>query len=217
MWNKAGCLRSCLFNYFVNDLHDIFDESCGPLKLENTHLTFADDLVIFSNSHKGLQNALNKLQKYCFDWQLTVNTNKSKILIFQKVYTSTPAFLYNDQPLTETLQYNFLGTIIDHKGCFKSGIQELSKKGLKVLFSMRKIFSNFEQLPVNLSCKLFDTLLRPILTYNCEIWYMEDYLPIYRALIRADKNNKTCDTLSLEDKTSYEKIHTRNCKTILGL
>jgi hypothetical protein len=36
---------------------------------------------------------------------------------------------------------------------------------------MRKIFSNFEQLPVNLSCTLFDTLLRPILAYNCEIWY----------------------------------------------
>ena len=79
---------------------------------------------------------------------------------------------------------------------------------------MRKIFSNFEKLTVNLSCKLFDTLLRPILTYNCEIWYIEDYRPIYRAFIRADKNNKTCDTLSLEDKTSYEKIHTRFCKTI---
>jgi len=84
---QGDSLRSCLFNYFVNDLHDIFDESCGPLKLENTvisSLTFADDLVIFSNSHKGLQNALNKLQKYCFDWPLTVNTNKSKILTFQK-------------------------------------------------------------------------------------------------------------------------------------
>ena len=93
-------------------------------------------------------------------------------------------------------------------------VQELSKEGLTVLFSMRKIFSNFEKLTVNLSCKLFDTLLRPILAYNCEILYIEDYLPIYRALIRADKNNKTCDTLSLDDKTSYEKIHTRFCKTI---
>jgi len=49
---------------------------------------------------------------------------------------------------------------------------------------------------------------------------MDDYLPIYRALIRGVKNNKTCDTLSLEDKTSYEKIRTRYCKTtfcILGL
>ena len=88
----SSYIRSCLFNYFVNDLHDIFDESCGLLKLENTFissLTFVDDLVIFSNSHKGLQNVLNKLQKYCFDWQVTVNTNtsRSKILAFQKVYT----------------------------------------------------------------------------------------------------------------------------------
>ena len=45
-------------------------------------LSFADDLVIFSESHKGLQNALYKLHKYCFDWQLTVNINKTKILTF---------------------------------------------------------------------------------------------------------------------------------------
>ena len=127
------------------------------------------------------------------------------MLTFQKVYTPTPAFLYNDQPL----QYNVLGTIIDHKGCFKSGIQELSKKGLKVLFSMRKIFSNFEQLPVNLSCKLF-------IIVKFGIWRII-FQYTDSALIRADKNNKTCDTLSLEDKTSYEKIHTRYCKTILGL
>jgi hypothetical protein len=47
---------------------------------------FSDDLVIFSESDKGLQNALYKLQKYCFDWQLTVNINKTKILTFQKTY-----------------------------------------------------------------------------------------------------------------------------------
>ena len=37
------------------------------LKTLISSLPFADDLVIISNSHKGLQNALNKLQKYCFD------------------------------------------------------------------------------------------------------------------------------------------------------
>jgi hypothetical protein len=40
-------------------------------------------------SHKGLQNALYKLQKYCFDWQLTVNINKTKILTFQKTFSPT--------------------------------------------------------------------------------------------------------------------------------
>jgi hypothetical protein len=43
----------------------------------------------------------------------------------------------------ETKENNFLGTVIDPKVCFKRGIQELSKKGLKVLSSLRKHFSNF--------------------------------------------------------------------------
>jgi hypothetical protein len=46
---------------------------------------------------------------------------------------------------------------------------------------------------------------------------MDDYLPLYRAIIRAEKNNKTCDKLSFDYKTSYEKIHTKYCKIILGL
>jgi hypothetical protein len=67
---QGDSLRPMLFNYFIND---IFDQSCDPLKLDHTllsSLSFAEDLVIFSESHKGLQNALYKLQKYCFDWLL---------------------------------------------------------------------------------------------------------------------------------------------------
>ena len=111
-----------------------------------------------------------------------------------------------------------MGNTIDYKGNFKRCIQELAKKGLKVLFSLRKLFSNVEHLPVHLSCKLFDTLIRPVLQYNCEVWYMDDYLPLYRAILRTEKNNKTCDKLSFDYKTSYEKIHTKSsCKIILGL
>ena len=115
-------------------------------------------------------------------------------MTFQKTFSPTPMLFYEHKPLTETKEYNFLGTVIDHKGCFKREIQELSKKVLKVLFSLRKLFSNFEQLPVNLSCKLFDMLIRPILSYNCEIWYMDEYLPLYRAMLRATRNNTFCDT-----------------------
>jgi hypothetical protein len=110
-----------------------------------------------------------------------------------------------------------LGNTIDSKGNLKKCIQEIAKKGIKVLFSLRKLFSNFEHLPVNLSCKLFDTLIRPVLQYNCEVWYMDDYLPLYRAILMAEKNNKTCDKLSFDYKTSYEKIHTKYCKIMLEL
>jgi hypothetical protein len=47
-------------------------------------LSFADDLVIFSESHKGLQNALHKLQKYCFDkkiWNQQLALQKEKNIL----------------------------------------------------------------------------------------------------------------------------------------
>jgi hypothetical protein len=74
-----------VFNCFINDLHSIFDGTCDPVCLDETSinsLSFADDLVILSESQSGLQSALNKLENYCHKWQLTVNKNKTKVMIF---------------------------------------------------------------------------------------------------------------------------------------
>ena len=59
--------------------------------------------------------------------------------------------------------------------------------------------------------------LRQILTYNSEIWFMDDYFSISRAIFRSEQSGCVCDTLSLEDKFCYEKIHNKFCKYILGL
>lgn len=138
-------------------------------------------------------------------------------MIFQNTQSPSPNFYYKNVLLTETKEYNFLGNVIDFKGSFKKATQELSKKGLKVLFSLKNRFMNFNSIPVNLSCKLFDILIRPILTYNSEIWFMDDYFSISRAISRSEQSGSVCDTLSLEDKFCYEKIHNKFCKYILGL
>ena len=52
----------------------------------------------------------------------------------------------------------------------------------------------------NLKFKLFDILIRPILTYGAEIW-VSDY----------NIKDKTLDTLP------FEKIHNRFCKYLLGI
>ena len=44
-------------------------------------------------------------------------------------------------------------------------------------------------MPVNVSTHLFDSLVRPILAYNCEIWNRDVYKPYYNATERAKKNN----------------------------
>jgi hypothetical protein len=101
---QGDSLIPILFNCFTNDLHDIFDNTCIPLGLEKSKvasLSFADDLVILSNTSEGLQNSLNKLEKYCYDWQLTVNTKKTKVMIFQNTQSPSPNFYYKNVLLTQ--------------------------------------------------------------------------------------------------------------------
>ena len=47
-------------------------------------LLYADDTVIFSESKEGMQSALNIFQSYCDKWKLTVNINKTKVLVLSK-------------------------------------------------------------------------------------------------------------------------------------
>ena len=65
---RQGCILSpILFNLFINDIPDIFDETCKPAMLGDTKISclmYADDLVILSETEVGMQNCLNKLNEY---------------------------------------------------------------------------------------------------------------------------------------------------------
>ena len=45
---------------------------------------FADDMALFSTTREGLQAGLNSLKIYCLKWGLTVNTEKTKVVVFRK-------------------------------------------------------------------------------------------------------------------------------------
>ena len=85
---QGDSISPTLFNIFVNDLSFIFEsDESYPLKLIHSRigsLLFADDLLILSESKEGLQNSLNKLSKFCDNWQLTLNIKKTKTMIFQQ-------------------------------------------------------------------------------------------------------------------------------------
>ena len=45
-------------------------------------LLYADDTVLFANNYQDMQNLLNVFDSYCTKWKLTVNCQKTKVLIF---------------------------------------------------------------------------------------------------------------------------------------
>lgn len=109
-----------LFNIFLNDLS--FSETiCHPPNLETlqvhvTHLLWADDLVILSETPDGLQKALNELAVYCKNWHINVNVNKSNVMVTQKgTKHLNGKFYLNGKELEITNEYKYLGCIINSK------------------------------------------------------------------------------------------------------
>ena len=65
---QGGVLSQVLFNLYIDDIKNIFDDSCDPIKLFESplsHLLYADDLVLMSTSQIGLNNSLGKLSEFC--------------------------------------------------------------------------------------------------------------------------------------------------------
>ena len=77
-------LSPTLFNMFVNDIPNIFNEFCDSVEIGNLHINcmmYADDLLILSETNSGLQHAMDELSKYCNEWGMAINTNKTKFMV----------------------------------------------------------------------------------------------------------------------------------------
>ena len=175
---KQGCnLSPLLFNIFINDIHNIFKENCKPLNINGwsvNSLSFADDLVLLSETEDGLRNCISSLESYCNEWGLKVNPIKTKVLVFNKPLSKNIkklSFSIDGNSIAVTNHYCYLGIEMSNTGSFAKAADVLYKKALKALFSVYSsidIRANLQNVPLFL--KLFDSLVKPVLLYGCEIW-----------------------------------------------
>ena len=172
---KQGCMLSpTLFNIYLSDLpENIALTTEVKLSERPTNcLLYADDLVIFARSAKGLQRILNKLESYGEKVGLTVNLDKTKVMIFNNSGKSLNnySFKYGTNKLKNAKSYRYLGLTLCPYGNFTLARQELKKASLKALFKLRKEMGNHFSENIKLTIKLFDALISPILMYGSEIW-----------------------------------------------
>ena len=206
---KQGCVLSpTLFNLYLADLPNIFDASCDPVEIFDSKfncLMFADDIVLFSDSSIGLQNSLDKLKSYCEKWHLTVNTEKTKVLIFNKngKLLKNHSFNFGADRIELVKDYCYLGIIFCASGSFKQAINSLLDKAMKAFFALKQydIRNN-----VKVALKLFQTLVLPIARYGCEVW-----CPFYLHQIKESNFNDLCE------KFPIEKLNIKFCKYLLGV
>ena len=161
---------------FINDLDEFLtnDMNCGILldDLILTSLLFADDMVIFSNTRKGLQYGLDALNEYCIYWGLTVNVQKTNCVAFKKggKISKLDQWMYGEEILKTSDKFKYLGFVFGSSGKFAKGIDNIQNQSYKALFSLKSVQSEYPEVAVETQLQLFNTMVLPIINYGSEVW-----------------------------------------------
>ena len=162
-------------------------------------LLYADDTVLLSDSPAELQQVLSCLHDNCEKWQLQVNTDKTKIVIFSRgLVRSNPDFKFGDSVVKVQQDYDYLGTTLNYNGTFTKQVNKQVCLAKRAMFGLLGKIRNLH-LPMDIVRHLFETCIIPILLYGCVVWGFPNLSEIesvqtcfYKYLLKLNKGTASC-------------------------
>ena len=177
---KQGCPASpLLFGLYLDALEafltgqgpDLHGDPDGPSLGGQAVvlLLFADDLVLTSQSERGLQSQLNALHAFCENRGLKVNLAKTKVVVFnQRTYKANLVFAGG--PVEQADRYKYLGLVMHQNGAFTCAAESLKSAAQRALFALEARCAEMGITDPRLRCRLYDAVVKPVLSYGCEVW-----------------------------------------------
>ena len=157
-------------------------------------LLFADELALLSTTIVGLQTQLTNLYESAQRLKLTVNLEKSKVVVFRKggYLAGREKWWFGPDLLEVVNTYKYLGLTFSTRLSFRTALEEAAVKGKKcviqILITLKRIGCNSP----HIFFKLFDSQVAPMLLYASEIW-------------------------GFEPQPQIERVHTFACKKFLNV
>ena len=173
--NQGGVASGLLFRKYMADLNAFLNTEFGVCigEMIIAHILWADDLILMSDTPEGLQHQVNGLFKFCSKNLLVVNAVKTK---YMTIGDSTSLDLhFNGNKIEQVTQYKYLGNILKSINNFNSDIfantySYLCDQGRKAIFGMLQKQREIFPLPPKIMFKLFDAIIKLILTYGSDVW-----------------------------------------------
>ena len=113
---------------------------------------------------------LNRLYEYCQKWHLKVNIANTNIIVFRNGghIRKYEKWFYGNIQLKVVTCYKYLGLVISSRLSWYMCQKTLAEQA-STLFGLKANLNKFGFLSANVLLKIFNTKIRPILSYGAEI------------------------------------------------
>jgi hypothetical protein len=174
---RQGCpLSPSLFAAFIGDIEEMFRKGqAGGIvvgKEKVWSLAYADDLVVLAREEKGMKEMLGNMEKYMRRKKLTVNVEKSKMMVFRKRggRRKINEWRWEKDKIEEVKEFKYLGYVMNERNTAAAHVRELVKKANKIIGAVwgigeRKFGHDFRR-----RIMMFDSLVKSVMMYGAEIW-----------------------------------------------
>ena len=137
-------------------------------------LLYPNDTIVLVETERELQSTLDAVHKYCNNMQLTVNTQKTKVMIFYRGKVKKHRnFLFGDSILHVTYDCVYLGVNFNYNTSFIKAFGRHISRAKRAMFAIvtksRRLL-----LPLDILFEVFDRVVLPVVLYASEIYGHSD-------------------------------------------
>lgn len=171
---QGGILSPLLFLVVIdNVMHETTKKHKRGLQWNLTDtledLEYADDVCLFAQSIKNMQEKVNDLVVESRKVGLKINKGKTKLLT---INTKTTVNIHIEDTHIEKIdEFKYLGSIVSNTGGTTADIQQKINKARKVFAGMRNIWRS-KKIGLSTKCKVFNACVKSVLLYGSETWFI---------------------------------------------
>ena len=166
---QGGVLSPNFYNIYVDGLIDLLRSSgvgCYVQNLFAAAILYADDICILAPSLKGLQRLLNICSAYCAQWDICLNSKKTKNMFFGKKTDFSFKPTLNGSQISFEDEWKYLGVVLKSGTRFGCSIIERVKSFYKSLNSILRVEGRSNDMVM---LRLIEAHCVPILCYAIEM------------------------------------------------
>ncbi|XP_062532931.1 uncharacterized protein LOC134201702 [Bombyx mori] len=136
------------------------------------HLRFADDLILFSECPKRLEEMLQQLSDQNAKAGLSINPTKTKLMTnSSKAYNVK----LNSKHIEYVDEYVYLGQLISTTDNMQKEIDRRIANTWKRYWSLSEVMKD-KEMSIKDKRKIFNSCILPCLTYGCQTWALTEKL-----------------------------------------